>query len=106
LQTNFENYKFGDKTLSEKVRDSNYKQVMQDVEQLSTTQELVLQALQEHPEGLCDKEISKITGLPVTSVCARRNELVKMRMVASDGTIEYPDYRNHMRLVTRWRLTL
>jgi len=108
-QTTFEHNEweaYQHKSISEQARDENYKKLQNDECHLCKTQECVLKALQNNPEGLCDKEISKKTGLPISSVCGRRNELVKMGLIQPDGTIEYPDYKNSMRMVTRWRLSV
>lgn len=47
--------------------------------------EQVLEAIREHP-GVSRSEIAKITGLRVSSVCGRVNELIKMNLVVVSGT--------------------
>lgn len=47
--------------------------------------EQVLEAIREH-RGVSRSEIAKITGLRVSSVCGRVNELIKMNLVVVSGT--------------------
>ena len=91
-----------DKSISELIRDDNYKELVSDESRLCRTQQMVYDTL--YGKTLCDKQIAVLTGLPISSVCGRRNELVKMGLIEpSDEPIEYPDYTGCMRLNTGWR---
>jgi predicted transcriptional regulator len=69
------------------------------------TQLKVLEAIElHHPDGVPDKQIAKHTGLPLQSVCGRRNELVKAGLVESVGFDYFPDYNGMMRKNTLWAL--
>lgn len=91
------------KTLSEMIRDETYKKL--DDVSLTNDQLRVLHAIEiHHPEGIPDKQISKHTGLPITSVCGRRNELVHVGLVEPVGFDYFPDYSGKMRKNTLWGL--
>lgn len=106
MQTNLNFVWDETKTVSENVRDINYQEIVLDDERLCRTQKMVYDTLQSFGV-LCDKAISEKTGLPVSSVCGRRNELVKLGLVeASPDPVEYPDYNGCIRLNTGWRVKL
>ena len=88
--------------LGEAVRNVSYKMVQEDKEHLGECQRMVLECLLKHPKGLNDKTIAKETGLPKTSVCARRNELMSLGLVSSGGVGYFPDYRGRLRANTLW----
>ena len=90
--------------VSESVRNANYR-MMDDVE-VSNCQQLVLDEMLKHPEGINDKGIAVNTGLPLSSVCARRNELVKMGLVQAVGVGYYPDYKGRLRPNTMWGVVI
>ena len=82
------------------VRNINYH--MMDAEELGNCQRIVFEELQKHPKGLNDKGTAVNTGLPLSSVTARRNELVKMGLVESKGQMYYADYKGRTRLNNLW----
>jgi len=109
---NWESHNVDGKTISKLVRNDNYKELLDDYEKLSYTQELVFNALKDNPKGLCDRAIQKYIKkeygrfLPISSICGRRNELMNLNIVTADGKTTYPDYNNCVRTVTRWTLTI
>lgn len=86
------------------VRNTNYH--MMETEELNNGQRIVLEELLKHPDGINDKGIAANTGLPLSSVCARRNELMKQGLVKWVGTCVYPDYRNRMRPNSLWGVVI
>lgn len=91
------------KTLSEMVRDETLRNL--DKYDLCNAQLKVLEAIElHHPDGVPDKQISNHTGMPITSVCARRNELIAVGLVESVGFDYLPDYQGKMRKNTLWGL--
>jgi len=99
------------KSISENVRDYNYKKLNEDVEHLSHQQQLVYNALCDNPQGLCDRGIQKYIWneygikISISSINGRRNELVDYNLVKADGrTPSPPDYNNQIRLVTNWKI--
>jgi len=102
MQTDFENY--FNKSVSENIRDQNYKMLLNDELHLCETQQIVYDALVDGKKT--DKEIAIFSGLPLSSVCGRRNELVKIGIVEAVGTKLMPDYKNCMHPNTLWGLTV
>jgi len=101
IQTGLEEFEVKQsKFISESVRNANY-HMLDDVE-INTCQHLVFEEILKHPDGINDKGIAVNTGLPLSSVCARRNELVQHRLVAAIGISHYPDYRGRLRPNTMW----
>ena len=100
-----------DPAISKNIRNENYKQVLEDKEYLSHMQNLVYEAISGSSVGICDKAIQHVLKdqfelfLPISSINARRNELVDMGMVMSVGFTEYPDHNNVMRKNTLWSTT-
>lgn len=70
--------------------------------QLSESQQKVYDILLCNPSGLCDRQISEKTGLPVYTINGVRNILIKKGLVSANGEMAYPDYHNRMRTVTCW----
>jgi DNA-binding MarR family transcriptional regulator len=91
------------KSLSEIVRNEVYKKL--DELKLSNAQLRVLDVIERHhPGGIHDKYIAKATGMPITSVCGRRNELIKAGIVEAVGWDLVPDYKGEMHKNTLWGL--
>lgn len=91
------------KSLSEIVRNEAYKKL--DEVKLIPSQMKVLNVIERyHPEGINDKYIAKETGMPLSSVCARRNELIKAGLIESVGWDYFPDYKGEMHKNTLWAL--
>jgi len=86
------------------VRNTNYH--MLDSSEINNCQRIVLEELLKHSDGINDKGIAANTGLPLSSVCARRNELMQQGLVASVGVCVYPDYKNRMRPNTLWGIVI
>jgi len=93
-----------DISLSKCVRNINYH--MFDNEELNKCQRIILEEILKHPKGINDKKIAVNTGLPLSSVCARRNELIKQGFVVSVGVCVYPDYKGRMRPNTLWGVVI
>ena len=72
------------------VRNANYQ--MQK-ETFKSKREQVYSVLLQHPEGLTDHEISQLTGLSLSCVNARRNELYKKDMVCPVGVMRFKTNR-------------
>lgn len=89
-------------SISEKVRNHNYQQIQNDEKTLCKTQQLVYHCIANHPEGICDKQIRDEIGLPLSSICGRRNELMEIGLITAIDSRPYPDYNNRMRLNTFW----
>lgn len=105
IQNNLEDFDGGfpdeqDISLSKSVRNVNF-QMLDDVE-ISNCQRIVLEEILKHPGGINDKGIAANTGLPLSSVCARRNELMQQGLVVSVSVCVYPDYKGRMRPNTLW----
>lgn len=93
-----------DISLSKCVRNINYH--MLDGSEINNCQRIVLEEILKHPKGINDKKIAANTGLPLSSVCARRNELMQQELVVSVGVCVYPDYKNRMRPNTLWGVVI
>ena len=104
IQTGLEEYECGylDESLDvgKAVRNINYH--MLDGSEINRCQRLVLEEILKNPDGTNDKGIAVNTGLPLSSVCARRNELVKMGLVSAIGIGFYPDYKSRLRPNKIW----
>lgn len=97
-----------DRSLSEQsgeqTRNTNYKDLQNNADVLCNTQKQVYDILLKNPEGLCDKQISEKTGLQISTVTGRRNELITMGLVIlSDTPIDYPNYLGEVTSSKRWR---
>ena len=90
--------------VSESVRNANYH--MMESEELDNCKRIILEELLRHPEGINDKGTAVNTGLPLSSVCARRNELVKMGLIKAVGIGYYPDYKGRLRPNTMWGVVI
>jgi len=86
------------------VRNTNY--YMMETSELSNCQRIVLEELLKHPDGINDKGIAANTGLPLSSVCGRRNELMKQGLVAAIGIGVYPDYKGRFRPNVTWGVVI
>lgn len=97
-----------DISLGKRVKAESYQQICMDVEYLSHWQTIIYQVISEHPVGICDKEIKRVImdefeiDLPISSICARRNELIDVGLVCAVGVMEYPDYSGMVRKNTLW----
>ena len=89
-------------SIGKAVRNASFHSL--DPEHLGECQRLVFECLLKHPKGLNDKGIRDETGLPKTSVCARRNELMKLNLVGSCGIGYFPDYKGRLRANTLWSI--
>ena len=89
---------------STKNRDISYKETMNDIEELGRVQQVVYDIIRSHSKkgGITDQDIATITGIPLSSVNARRNELIKYGLVRDNGNIQYYDDRGHCRYRTLW----
>ena len=89
---------------STKNRDISYKETIDDVEELGRLQQVVYDTIRSHSEkgGITDQDIATITGISLSSVNARRNELYKRGLVLDNGNIQYYDDRGHCRYRTLW----
>jgi len=109
IQTPLEEFKAGfpDENpigMGKAVRNANYH--MMDSSEVNKCQRIVLEELLKHPKGTNDKGTAVSTGLPLSSVCARRNELVKMGLVAAIGIGYYPDYKGRLRPNILWGIVI
>jgi len=110
IQTGLEEFKAGypneqnPMDMGKAVRNTNYH--MLDSSEINNCQRIVLEELLKNPEGNNDKGTAVNTGLPLSSVCARRNELVKMGLVAAIGVGYYPDYKGRLRPNTLWGIVI
>jgi len=86
------------------IRNANYHMITPD--ELSNCQHIVLEEILKHPDGINDKGIAANTGLPLSSVCGRRNELMKQGLVASVGFCFYPDYKGKTRYNNVWGVVI
>ena len=101
IQTGLEEFEVEQSNLlSESVRNTNYH--MLDSSEINKCQRLVLEEILKNPKGTNDKGIAVNTGLPLSSVCARRNELVKLGLVKAIDVGFYPDYKGRLRPNTLW----
>jgi len=82
------------------VRNTNYH--MMELDELNNGQRIVIEELLKHPDGINDKGIAANTGLPLSSVCGRRNELIKQGLVAAISIGFYPDYKGRLRPNITW----
>ena len=103
IQNNLEDFDGGypdDIDLGKAVRNANYH--MMNIEDVNNCQRIILEELLKHPDGINDKGTAANTGLPLSSVCARRNELVQLGLVSAIGVGFYPDYKGRLRPNTVW----
>jgi len=90
--------------VSKSVRNVNYH--MMDSVELNNGQRIVLEELLKHPDGINDKGIAANTGLPLSSVCGRRNELMKQGLVTAISIGFYPDYKGRLRPNVTWGVVI
>lgn len=91
-------------SLSEWNRNVTYNEMQQDEIQLTKDQNTVLSCIESHTNygGITDHEISTITGMCLSGVNGRRNELVKKGLVRSQGSDTYYNDRGHKKNRTLW----
>jgi hypothetical protein len=106
IQTGLEEFaiKHNPIDIGKAVRNTNYH--MMDSVELNNGQRIVLEELLKHPDGINDKGIAVNTGLPLSSVCGRRNELMKQGLVAAIGIGIYPDYKGRFRPNITWGVVI
>ena len=85
-------------------RDISYIQTMEETINLTHCQNIVYNIIRSHSKkgGMTDQGIAQIADMPLSSVNARRNELVKMGLVCSNGSIDYYDDYGRQRYRTLW----
>jgi hypothetical protein len=76
-----------------------YLKLQDDPIKLGHLQELVFNAIKDNPLK-CDKELSEITGLELSCINGRRNELEEMKLIESAGKKKNGNNRN----VHLWRV--
>lgn len=86
-------------SISESVRNASYHNIKP---RIGHEQQMVYTILLQHPEGLTDHEIASLTGLSLSSVNGRRNELMHQRLVKLAGIATYDDENGTLRLRTLW----
>jgi len=85
-------------------RDISYIQTQSDTVELGRSRNIVYNIIRSHSKkgGMTDQGIAQIAEMPLSSVNARRNELVKMGLVCSNGSIDYYDDYGRHRYRTLW----
>jgi len=75
--------------------------------ELGEKQQMVLDCLAAFPDGLTDKMIALETGLSLSSVCGRRNELMHLGLVEPGSICTYVDdeYGN-VKSNIMWKVTI
>ena len=94
-------------TQSITCRNISYRETMQDQETLSDSRQIVYDTIRSHTPkgGITDQDIAGITGLPLSSVNARRNEIndiLTLNRIVENGKIQYYDDRGRSRFRTLW----
>lgn len=90
-----------DKSISKQVRDASYI-VNQDV--FISKRDIVYSEIMKHPEGITDQEISIFTGISLSCVNGRRNEIVPKPIPVALCVYNDDDGNSHMR--TMWGIVL
>lgn len=91
-------------SISKSVRNASYQNVKP---RIGHEQQIVYTILLQYPASLTDHEISNFTGLSLSSVNGRRNELMQMGLVSVVGIASYTnssDDKLHLR--TLWGAVL
>lgn len=88
-------------------RNISYIETQQDKDALSESRQIIYDTILSHTSkgGITDQDIAKITGIPLSSVNARRNEinqLIEGKMITDNGKIQYHDDRGRSRMRTLW----
>jgi len=109
IQTGLEEFKAGYPNedpidMGKAVRNVNYHMI--DAAVISNCQRLVFEEILKYPEGVNDKDIAKNTGLSLSSVNGRRNELVQLGLVVAVGIGLYPDYKGEPRPNLMWGVVI
>jgi transcription initiation factor IIE alpha subunit len=86
-------------SISKSIRNASYQNAKP---RIGHEQQIVYTMLLQHPEGLTDHEIAELTGLSLSSVNGRRNELMHQKLVRSVGIATYNDNNSTLRLRTLW----
>lgn len=87
-----------DASVSKMVRNISFQQCMEDKE-TDKQRDIVESIINEYPEGITDRGISIETGLPISTVCARRNEIPRIIPV---GLITYTNENGRNIINTLW----
>ena len=87
-----------DTSVSKMVRNISYQQCMEDKE-TDRQRDIVESIIDEYPEGITDRGISIETGLPISTVCARRNEIPRVTAI---GLITYVNENGRNIMNTLW----
>lgn len=90
-----------DKSVSKQIRDASYI-VNQDV--FVIKRDIIHNLILDHPEGITDQEISIITGISLSCVNGRRNEIIPKPVPVSLCIYSDDDGNSHMR--TMWGILL
>ena len=87
-------------------RDFSYHQLKEDTIELSRLQQIVYDTIRTHTGngGITDQDIASITGISLSSVNGRRNELMKRGMVVDDGSDMFYDDRGICHRRTLWKV--
>jgi len=88
-------------------RNISYHETMNDQKTLCQSRQIVYDAILSHTckGGITDQDIANITGMPLSSVNARRNEINKVlerNQIVDNGSIQYFDDRGRSRMRTLW----
>lgn len=85
-------------------RNISYMQIQEDAVELCNSQNIVLNIIRSHSKkgGITDQEIASIAEMSLSSVNARRNELMRMGLISSNGSINYCDDYGKTRYRTLW----
>lgn len=86
-------------SISKSVRNASYHMVKP---RIGHEQQIVYTLLLQHPTGLTDHEIASLSGLSLSSVNGRRNELMQQQLVHPVGIATYDDNNGTLRLRTLW----
>ena len=87
-------------------RDFSYHQLQQDTAELSRLQQVVYDTIKTHTDkgGITDQDIELITGIRLSSVNGRRNELMKKGLIYDDGSDMFYDDRGICHRRTLWKV--
>ena len=98
------------RNLGKQVKAENYQEIISDEDNLSHMQNLVYEAISSYPTGINDKGIQRFIKdqfeifLPISSINARRNELIEKGMVVPIRTDYFPDHNNVLRKNVLWSI--
>jgi len=85
-------------------RDISYMQTQDETIELCNSQNVIYNIIKSHSGkgGITDQDIAQIGEISLSSVNARRNELVKKGLVCSNGSVPYYDDYGRQRYRTLW----